>query len=829
MTVTYDKLQSWKPEQLDAAADDLNTARKKLLDQQDEMDAGKVPDTWIGQSATAAENRHRRLVASLNDMAAPLSQVINALDEASASIKKAKDNAEAAYNTAIGKGWKVTFSGATVQISDPTPDEEDPDKDNGTMDNLADDIARALGDAEAAESSLTSVLNSAKKGDYDGGDGSIEDASLPPELRNLSTDQLVKKMLEDPDKYDGYVDALSTYQQQELGRALADATSAISDPNDTSLYIDGDWKFDPDKVAKLNAMFESYGEHPVVSTAFLNDLGPEGLLSLNGYVARMQDDDNFPDSNGAYHNTINEDLTKQIGLLQKNLGETLSAGTEGLTKDGQSGTDTRVSSEWVSQLVAKGDDVVSVGYQGIDGSAPNKAYGYQVLAPLLRSADSGYLLNEVGDGMLDFETRFARDNGGASPWNFPITDEDGRIVGGNNMGALTNGPDVNQLEGTRLDWTGGSGEEDTAGWDPMGALLDGFSNNPDAARDFFDGPNVNAGEGNTRRVDYLLTDRTWPSDEIAWQGRPMDHPIGEGPTGTSALGDALKAATMDDSVDDGDRKQIGHLLDDIVTSTAQDNSLAQDSAHKTENPGSVDAIRPELRDDLGEVFGFHAETMHESMSSAREISGDGSFGPYGATYSEGDMRRFLLDLGKDPEAYETVRHAEYAETQRQLTADLNDGKADLDRLVNEHTGGMSDILGALDYGANKADILDTLTADKEHNDDVSKKAGIAREIAGLIPTDVASKTVPGAGWALDKGVSSAIDAWEQANLHDRTGQTTYDMGELIEARKAMAKSYIAEILAENGIPDGEVPGLIEGVETQYQSGYDEAHKLVNPA
>ncbi|MER7608818.1 WXG100 family type VII secretion target [Nocardioides sp. NPDC127503] len=827
MTVTYDKLQSWKPEQLDAAADDLNTARKKLLDQQDEMDAGKVPDTWIGQSATAAENRHRRLIASLNDMAAPLSQVINALDEASASIKKAKDNAAAAYNTAIGRGWKVTFSGASVQISDPTPDEEDPNKDKGLRDDLADDIARALGDAEAAESSLASVLNSAKKGDYDGGDGSIEDASLPPELRNLSTDQLVEKMLADPDKYDGYVDALSTYQQQELGRALADATSAITDPNDTSLYIDGDWKFDPEKVAKLNAMFESYGEHPVVSTAFLNDLGPEGLLKLNGYVAQMQDDDNFPDSSTYYHNSINEDLTKQIGLLQKNLGETLSAGTAGLKEDGQAGTDAHVSSEWVSQLVAKGDDVMSVGYQGIDGGAPNKAYGFQVLGPLLRSAESGYLLNEVGTGMLDFEGRFAREHGGASPWSFPIMDEDGRVVGGNTMGSLTNGPDLNHLEGNRLDWTGGSGEEDPAGWDPMGALLDGFANNPDAARDFFDGPNVDMGSGEIRRTDYLLTDRAWPSDEIAWQGRPLDHPIGEGPTGSSALGDALKAATMDDTIDEGDRKQIGHLLDDIVTSTAQDDALSQDNEDKTKNPADVDAIRPELRADLGQIFGFHLETLHESMSSSTITEG-GKSGPFGTTYSEGDMRRFLLDLGKDPEAYETVRQAEYAEAQRQMIEDLKGHTDDAAVIASQHAGGMGDILGALDYGANKADILDTLTKDGEHNDDVSQKAGVARFIAGQLPTDAASKAVPGLGWALDTGINSAIDSWEKANLHDHAGQTTYDMGELIEKRNEMAKALIAETLQTQGVPAHEIPGIAEQTEGQYAEGYDQAHKLANP-
>lgn len=58
MAITYDQLQSWEPGDLDAAAEELNAAvRKKLVDQQDEMDAGKPPGSWVGISADAAVKR----------------------------------------------------------------------------------------------------------------------------------------------------------------------------------------------------------------------------------------------------------------------------------------------------------------------------------------------------------------------------------------------------------------------------------------------------------------------------------------------------------------------------------------------------------------------------------------------------------------------------------------------------------------------------------------------------------------------------------------------------------------------------------------------------
>ena len=118
--------------------------------------------------------------------------------------------------------------------------------------------------------------------------------------------------------------------------------------------------------------------------------------------------------------------------------------------------------ETVQRLVETGGTEVPFGYQGLDGDYRHRMYGYQLLAPMLHSADSRYLLTEVGDGMLRFETDCAREHG-ALPWSFPIMGEDGVPIGGR-----TDGFDQTwEWDGVRLDWTSGTGEGDQAGFDPI--------------------------------------------------------------------------------------------------------------------------------------------------------------------------------------------------------------------------------------------------------------------------------------------------------------------------------------------------------------------------
>ncbi|EGD40412.1 hypothetical protein NBCG_05328 [Nocardioidaceae bacterium Broad-1] len=268
MAVTYDQLQKWKPEELDAAADDLNTARKKLLDQQDEMDAGKVPDTWVGEAATRAENRHRALVESLNDIASPLGQVIMSLDEASAVIKKAKSSAQGAHQSATEKGWKVS-TGSPVTIT--AGDAETKDGDEATMKELAQTIQDALTDAERAENDLASVLNRATSNAYDGGTGTIEQATLPDELRGLSDEELTKKLLDNPELMDDSWEVLPPEVQAQIGDYTAKKLEDLDDIDSVAERKEAEKWF---SILGKHSDDRDFGE------AVIDRLGPEGVNNV---------------------------------------------------------------------------------------------------------------------------------------------------------------------------------------------------------------------------------------------------------------------------------------------------------------------------------------------------------------------------------------------------------------------------------------------------------------------------------------------------------------------------------------------------------------------
>ena len=455
MAVTYEQLQSWKPEELDTAADQLNTARKSFQDQQDEMDAGKMPNTWIGEAATRAENRHRRLIADLNDMAAPLSQVINALDEAAASIKKAKDSAKHAYDDATGRGWKVTFSGG-VQITDPSPDEKDPDKDKGTMQQLAQTIQDALTNAESADADLTAVLNHATKGDYDGGDGTIEQASLPPELRNLPESELINKMLSDPGKYDGYVDALPDDVQARLGKE-------ISDRLDSTLN-DDDYKISKEELDRLNSMLTAYTDDDTVAAGLYQDLGADGTVAS---VSRIEE---YLRMNSADGGALNS--------LASNLRNGLASASN---------------------------------HQGF----PAEQFGHDLVK---YAGPSGlYLSDDEQDALRDRYPNWSG-TGGASVLTYLMKDHDlnGNLV----LGAAEELDRFERADGAMMDaktWyqhTGYSpldtGASDS-GWgdDPMAAIMGNLGDHPKQGLEFF------TGEHGNERQDFYFDKRTWQADGYA--------------------------------------------------------------------------------------------------------------------------------------------------------------------------------------------------------------------------------------------------------------------------------------------------------------------------
>ena len=284
MAVTYTQLQDWKPEELDTAADDLNTVRKKLLDQQDEMDAGKVPDTWIGEAATRAENRHRGLVESLNDIASPLGQVIMGLDDASATIKKAKSSAQGAHQAATEKGWKVS-TGSPVSITAGETKTEDGDE--AAMKELAQTIQDALTDAERAENDLVAVLNRATNNVYDGGTGTIEQATLPSELRGLSDDELTKKLLADPELMDDSWEVLPPEVQAQIGDYTAKKLEDLDDIDSVAERKEAEKWF---SILGKHSDDRDFGE------AVIDRLGPEGVNNvIHQMTGWTRDQITYPD------------------------------------------------------------------------------------------------------------------------------------------------------------------------------------------------------------------------------------------------------------------------------------------------------------------------------------------------------------------------------------------------------------------------------------------------------------------------------------------------------------------------------------------------------
>ena len=179
--VSIAELTSWKPGALTTAADQLSRDRTALLDLQDEIDGGKPPSDWRSDDATKARGRFTQLRDDLNDLAAPLSEVIYALDAAASEVQAAKSSLAGAQAQARQQGWHVSESGGQVVVTDPGATDGPADVFlNVLLTECAHQMADALTRAERADTDLQSVLTSAGNGVFDGGTGSIAHATALP-------------------------------------------------------------------------------------------------------------------------------------------------------------------------------------------------------------------------------------------------------------------------------------------------------------------------------------------------------------------------------------------------------------------------------------------------------------------------------------------------------------------------------------------------------------------------------------------------------------------------------------------------------------------------
>ena len=712
MTVTYEKLQSWKPDGLSGAADKLNNLRKKLIDQQDEMDAGKPPASWqTPNSSEAARNRHKRLVEDLNDIAAPLSAVVAGLDSAASSLRSAKESAKTAYDGAIAKGWTVKFPGGTqVEIEDPTPPESKapgnrrgtpvghPDQD--TMDSYAQTISKALSDATEAESELEAVLNTATSGGYDGGDGEIADA-IPPEIGKILA--AGQEDGDKPDKaamqrYAAYMDELE--DEPELKREIMSQMGREGIANAFKNAEAAGVDLHAAMGATGRGVIEDWVEHDIKNKGVSGDtatlLGAykkdaEFTKELFTNVTPDQWADAIKHENGeAFSGGRIDEADRKV------YSEFLHAGGSALATYTQGHPDPKgLAGEWFKSIT-EGDDenasalTLMIKKGGEDGSAFQTDFMYNL-------TDDVYNWEKSHDG---------------DP-----------VWGPKSSGLLDPDADVQSAARGRgaYEWTSGRAD------DGMANLLGGMANSPEAAQQFFKDGILDNGEKDDR-YKYFMFDR--------------DFSAGAGSDEGDGFGLALEAATVG-SRESGDAEFANHLTERMFKDIA---------LHSGEDPDRAFGVDwnqgwhtwPEFNDSLGTIMSGYSDDIYNTLSDDN-VGGAG--GPIDVSRNELKLVLGELGRGEDTGPVEMVTASLAMEGNERVDRIIaeNPGKSasELRDLISGQTTKTGSALGnALGY---------SVLVDMEDTERAAAQAAFTQKAF-----DVAAGFVPGSGDLLSESFKAGL-------------------------------------------------------------------------
>ena len=606
---------------------------------------------------------------------------------------------------------------------------------------------------------------------------------LPPDLAQMSPAELRDYALEHPDLAAALLPVLPTDVKQAIGEELAsrgkDMTNS-EEPIETS------------DLADYEELLSAYGEDDVVATSFLNELGPRGLLELNGKIATSATDDGNDTSDFKTRAGV-------LGDLQTALGGVLAAGTKNVVPSNQhrgpdKGGDDHVSAEWITQLTEAGRERIEIGGMGTPYVNGHEVYGYQLLGSLLGEGDhTPHFLNRVGSDMLWFEQSYAKENGGDLPWDQVWTDGWGGVEGGHDVVSAVN-------EGMRLDWSDGYGAKDSAGWDPMGGLMEGLADNPEASRQFFTDDTVysDGQDPELTRVGYLLHDRDWPNDYAYEMGmRDTSHP-----TGLDDFGEALKSATIADGADE----RSVDIVEEIVSSTYDQMPSGEDASRFSED----DILDPRIRESLSHVMGHYMPSVQTGLdvnnpNPGVDTSDDSVFND-ARFNTEGDERPTLLmmaELGKDDAGREILTAYNNAQTFDSMLREM-DGVTDYHdiSLDTESLVGVQ-VQGAIDFGAKTDAADDALSADARYNQNVDRGVTAA---TGLLK-DTPYGKVPGVGSLVDL----VGDAIADANHQDSRGELNAELGGIFAGNKDVHANLVRDAIWRS-IPEDELPDGMDGTE-----------------
>lgn len=606
----------------------------------------------------------------------------------------------------------------------------------------------------------------------------IKLTALPCDLAGMSDKQLADHLLKNPEL--AYLmPVVPVAAKKIIGKELAERARNLStvDPHTQKRSFDG--------FEEFATVLEAYGSDAVVSTAFLNDLGPKGFLHLSGRVALAATGDRNSDFYSAHE-------AKVLARIQDALAGSLAAATHRPTPGHPAAgsvtdSDSYVSEQWVTDLMREGRQLMRITQTGTDVS--DEVYGYQVLAPLLEHENSNAdFLNRVGRDMIGFEREYAADHKGTLPWDSTSV-------------TATSG---------RLDWRSGTGDDVPAGADPVGGLMKALATNADAARDFFTSSAESSGN-QTRlpMVDYLLTDREWKGDGVHdWRG--WNPPLREtpDPSGIGYLGDALKAATLDDP----DQRSV-QIVESIIAETHREHTEGDGDKKRFSERDLVD---PALRKDLSDIAGRYMSSIFTGMgpnetksvnTTDGDVFSDARFGADG----ERSLRLFLAELGKDEGARESLAADARAYAGREIVRQLDGvtSPGEVEAEVGAVSMSGAKVLGALDAGAVLSIIEDSHSGDEDRNKDLDRAASVGGLVAGE-----ASKGVPVVGEAVKLLIGEIAKGLHEDTKAEANLQIEALLGSSADAHEKVVRDAIWKSIPEAELP----PGLDRNTDIDSLSG-----------
>ncbi|WP_030247243.1 DUF6571 family protein [Streptomyces sp. NRRL S-350] len=516
---------------------------------------------WQGDAAERASVTITKVRNEIDAAFEEASGIAQALRDAHTELAGAKTDLEAALKKAADHALTVSSDGSRISWPAPTTAADKSDPEYATTyrqlaDEVAGDIQKAVARAVAADVAAATALAGATGKDK---------TSFQP----------------------------GPGRPEEQAKQAADILKLAGNVTDAQLD-------------QLNKALKEHANDPRFTSAFYQDLGPDGFLKYYGQLAAAS-----ADKDGRRPQAISD--------LQKNLGTALATATNTCNYP-------RLSDEWEAALRRAGVARVDVWPAG--GAQP---FGYQVLSNILRTGTyDKHFLNPIAEHV----TQLSKKDG--------VWSSDG----------------WNVRDFNRLKFLGAP----EGGLNPMAGVLEALGHNPQAAMAYFHDPattyNIDGSvKAYNQKNDYfdLLTKSGGHSPlQDVWTGRTELYGHVE-QAGATSLGHALEAATTGRAYDS---------QDPLTPHTPDEAALMKQVVDRFGNGDGPKSLR------AGEPFACAAPSLGHMMAAymgdvqVAMSPQDHTLTTYGAPVkmSTEDAAKLLGALGRNPEAFGTIAQAQQAYT-----------------------------------------------------------------------------------------------------------------------------------------------------------------------